>query len=63
VQSPAGKEITRYFYEGNRVVLELDASGTITAHNTYGIKYPSGEDILTNKISHKKDDFFLGTIM
>ena len=41
VQSPAGEEITRYFYEGNRVVLEADASGTITAHNTYSINLAS----------------------
>ena len=41
VQSPAGEEITRYFYEGDRVVLEADASGTITAHNTYSINLAS----------------------
>ena len=41
MQSPAGEEITRYFYEGDRVVLEADASGTITAHNTYSINLAS----------------------
>ena len=41
MQIPAGKEITRYFYEGNRVVLESDASGTITTHNTYSINLAS----------------------
>ena len=32
-----GEKFTRYFYEGNHVVLEADESGKITAHNTYSI--------------------------
>ena len=32
-----GEKFTRYFYEGNHVVLEADESGRITAHNTYSI--------------------------
>ena len=32
-----GEKFTRYFYEGNHVVLETDESGRITTHNTYSI--------------------------
>jgi len=32
-----GEKFTRYFYEGNHVVLEAEESGRITAHNTYSI--------------------------
>ena len=38
---PAGEGYTRYFYEGSRVVLEADADGAITAHNTYSINLAS----------------------
>ncbi len=31
------EKFTRYFYEGNHVVLEADESGRIIAHNTYSI--------------------------
>ena len=37
----AGEGYTRYFYEGSRVVLEADADGAITAHNTYSINLAS----------------------
>ena len=38
---PEGEGYTRYFYEGSRVVLEADADGAITAHNTYSINLAS----------------------
>ena len=37
VMDSDGEKFTRYFYEGNHVVLEADESGRITAHNTYSI--------------------------
>ena len=37
VMDSDGEKFTRYFYEGNHVVLEADESGKITAHNTYSI--------------------------
>ena len=37
VMNSDGEKFTRYFYEGNHVVLEADESGKITAHNTYSI--------------------------
>ncbi len=37
VMDSDGEKFTRYFYEGNHVVLEAEESGRITAHNTYSI--------------------------
>ena len=37
VMNSDGEKFTRYFYEGNHVVLEAEESGRITAHNTYSI--------------------------
>ncbi len=36
VSDAAGTKETRYFYEGNQVAYEADASGNLTAHNVYG---------------------------
>ena len=38
-----GNETHRYFYEGDKIVLETDSNGTQTARNVYGINLLSWE--------------------
>ena len=61
VSDAAGTKETRYFYEGNQVAYEADASGNLTAHNVYGTTLISQTGEADNSIRYAGYQYDLET--